>query len=946
MEARRQMLAWATDHAGLAGKETFEHLVAIQKTPKMLDDDVELRRSLLDFIADFANWDNSATKEYLETSRALTQVAHEALGGAPGTRPLVIDPFAGGGSIPLEALRVGADTFASDLNPVAVLLNKVVLDYIPKYGQGLANEVREWGEWVGKEAEKELAEFYPKDSDGAMPVAYLWARTVKCEGPSCGAEVPLIRSMWLAKKANRSIVLYLVPRQKAKRVDLKILVKRDCGWVAQDDPAEAIVDPKFEGTVKRGSATCPCCGFTTPSVRVRSQLKGRRGGGHDARLICVVTSSKKEDGVQYRTPLPRDQAAVTAAGNRLIKTQRGHMAALPSVPDEPYPDETASGALSASVLYGIGTWGGLFADRPALVLSTISRLVRRVLTKRAGEPMAEATTTCLAFCVSKLADYLSSLCVWRTARSCAAHTFGRQALPMAWDFAEMNPFAGSAGDWSEAVRYLGLFIDAMVAGQLRQGLVDRASAIHHPMPDDSAQVLCTDPPYYDAIAYGDLSDFFYVWLRRILGDVHPSLFLQSLTNKDEEIVQLSKRYPGRYSHKTKEFFESLMTKALRESRRVVQPSGIGIVVFAHKSTSGWEAMLQSLIEAGWIVTGSWTIDTERGGRLNSNEAASLASSVHIVCRPRENPDGSLRTDEVGDWRDILVALPKRIHEWMPRLREEGIVGADAIFACLGPALEIFSRYSKVEKASGEVVMLKEYLEHVWAAVAKEALAAIFSSADTAAFEEDARLTAMWLWTLNGGAADGGGGDRNVDEEGDANEDEAESGASKPKAGFELEYDAARKIAQGLGAHLEDLASLVAVKGATARLLPVAERAKSLFGQPETAAVTAAAKKKRKQLTLGFVAEEESESESKAHSGLDGKLQAKPGTTVLDRVHQAMILFGAGRSEALRRFLVDDGAGKDDRFWRLGQALAALYPTGTDERRWIEGVMARKKGLGL
>jgi putative DNA methylase len=164
-----------------------------------------LRYALLDFITNFANWDNSTQPEYLETSRALTQAAHEALGDAPGTRPLVVDPFAGGGAIPLEALRVGADAFASDLNPVAVLLNKVVLEYIPRYGQKLADEVRKWGQWVKEQAEQELAEFYPKDEDGATPIAYLWARTITCEGPGCGAEVPLMRSLWLAKKGNRSV---------------------------------------------------------------------------------------------------------------------------------------------------------------------------------------------------------------------------------------------------------------------------------------------------------------------------------------------------------------------------------------------------------------------------------------------------------------------------------------------------------------------------------------------------------------------------------------------------------------------------------------------------------------------------------------------------------------------------------------------------------------------
>ncbi len=271
----------------------------------------------LDFIADFANWDNSTVQEYLETSRALTQAAHEALGGAPGTRPLVVDPFAGGGSIPLEALRVGADAFASDLNPVAVLLNKVVLEYIPKYGQRLADEVRKWGEWIKQEAEKELAEFYPKDPDGATPIAYLWARTIQCEGPGCGAEVPLIRSLWLAKKANRSVALQLVPRPRAKRVDFQIIVKQRGGWVDQDDPKTKIEDPKFDGTVKRGSATCPCCGYTTPVARVREQLKARRGGANDARLAVRRHTTRKEQGGVYRLPTTRDARAVSDCASRI-----------------------------------------------------------------------------------------------------------------------------------------------------------------------------------------------------------------------------------------------------------------------------------------------------------------------------------------------------------------------------------------------------------------------------------------------------------------------------------------------------------------------------------------------------------------------------------------------------------------------------------------------------
>ena len=263
----------ANDHCS---PENFKVWSKLTSTSVVSLQPLALRQALLDFIADFANWDNSTVGEYLDTSRALTQAAHEALGGAPGTRPLVVDPFCGGGSIPLEALRVGADAFASDLNPVPVLLNKVVLEYIPKYGQRLADEVRKWGEWIKREAEKELAEFYPKDADGATPIAYLWARTIQCEGPGCVAEVPLIRSLWLAKKANRSVALQLAPNKKAKRVDFQIIVKQRGGWVNQDDHKEKIPDPKFDGTVKRGSATCPCCGYTTPVARLREQIKIHR----------------------------------------------------------------------------------------------------------------------------------------------------------------------------------------------------------------------------------------------------------------------------------------------------------------------------------------------------------------------------------------------------------------------------------------------------------------------------------------------------------------------------------------------------------------------------------------------------------------------------------------------------------------------------------------------
>jgi len=312
-------------------------------------------------------------------------------------------------------------------------------------------------------------------------------------------------------------------------------------------------------------------------------------------------------------------------------------------------------------------------------------------------------------------------------------------------------------------------------------------------------------------------------------------------------------------------------------------------------------------------------------------SAALASSIHLVCRPREDPSGEIRTDDVGDWREVLSELPQRIHDWLPRLAREGIVGADAIFSCLGPALEIYSRHSRVEKVNGEVVTLKEYLEEVWAAVSREALSTIFSG-DTAGFEEDARLTAMWLWTLSAGA-NRCGEDEAPEDEGD----DSAPGAAKTK-GFVLEYDSARKISQGLGVHLENIPSIVEVKGDKARLLSVSERANLLLGR-RTEASSKRKRGKSGQMTLaGGVAATD------ANRGRPDEDAFTPGASVLDRLHQAMLLFADGRGDALGAFLQESC--RDQSLWSLAQALAALYPAGSDERRWVEGVLARKKSMGI
>ena len=932
--AVKLMKEWAEKHMKLiTSQESLNRFIQIQKNPEKLKDNVFLRQALLDFIADFANWDNSTVKEYLETSRALTQTAHESLGGAPGTRPLVVDPFCGGGSIPLEALRVGADAFASDLNPIPVLLNKVVLEYIPKYGQRLADEVRKWGEWIKKEAEKELAEFYPKGTDGATPIAYLWARTIQCEGPGCGAEVPLIRSLWLAKKTNRSVALQLLPDLEAKCVNFQIIVKQRDGWVNQNDLNEKIISPKFDGTVKRGSATCPSCGYTTPVVRVRAQLKVRRGGANDARLMCVVTIRRNEVGRFYRLPLILDAKSQKKAADQAAKLAKDRISNMSRLPDEPTPEADSHRAVASARLYGMSDFGTLFTARQLTALDTFRRLIAEVAERTSGIAdfnFRVAVHSCLALCVSKEADLTNSLVRWKPDAECPVNLFARQAIPMVWEFAETVATCESSGSWESMYQRTADSIEALICDFQGSSTAQVCDATEHALPNDAASAFFTDPPYYDSVPYAEISDFFYVWLKRSLHDTHRDLFQIAVTPKKEQAIVW---HPN--SSTERQSFEGKMKMAMSEGRRVLSPSGIGIVVFAHKSTSGWESQLQAMTDAGWIITASWPVDTECGSRMNAMNTASLASSVHLVCRPRENPGGSVSTDEVGDWRDVLSELPRRIHEWMPRLADEGVVGADAIFACLGPALEIFSRYSRVEKASGEAVPLKEYLEQVWAAVAKEALNMIFEGADTSGFEEDARLTAMWLWTLR---TNTGNGD-DPDEEDQDDDDEKTIKVS----GYSLEYDAARKISQGLGAHLENLKHLVEIKGDTATLLSAGSRVSYLFGKDAEEAPKGRKKKEDKQMQLFQDQIKKIEEEP---GGISGQLSGRPGETVLDQLHQSMLLFGSGRGEALKRFLVEDGVGRNPLYWRLAQSLSALYPAGTDEKRWVDGVLARKKSLGF
>jgi len=918
--------------------------------------DEQLRHALLRFIADFANWDNAAQRTYLDVSRALVKAAHAPDDGSPYEPPLVVDPFSGGGSIPLEALRVGCEAFASDLNPVACLILKVMLEDIPRHGPALAEELRRVGAEIKREAETELADLYPKDPDGATPIAYLWARAVRCESPNCGAEIPLVRSFWLCKKASRKRAL----RHRVERP------KGEPPRVAFD-----VFEPKTEkdvpgGTVTRAKATCVCCGVVLPPERVRAQLTSQRGGadvvfnarGHrtgGAQLLAVVTLRPGETGRHYRLPTERDYEAVRKAQGRvatmLADWERGGKQGLCPVPDEPLP--LMSGTFNVPI-YGMNRWGDLFSARQKATLCWLAGTV--AARGFANQPMPASSDLSAMVC-SKLADRCNSAVSWSPTVECPTHLLTGNAIPMGWDFAESNLIGEASGSIPLAVENIAGNVEAAVIAGARPSNPELSDAAEHPLSDESSAVWFTDPPYYFAVPYADLSDFFFVWLKRCL----PSSRLlrdpfdpdNPLTPKEREICEMAHWDSARYGHKDQAFFEEGMRRAFAEGRRVLRADGIGSVVFAHKTTEGWEALLSGMIRGGWTITASWPLATERYSRLRARESAALATSVHLICRPRPDDAG------VGDWAGVLRELPVRVADWMERLQHEGVRGADLVFACIGPALEIFSRYTKVETAEGREVKLDEYLAKVWEVVGRAALAQVLGTAEArarngaaGAVEEDARLTALFLWTLqatDGEAADDASGE---EEDEDATGDEDDEGGSGGKAkGFTLVFDVVRRFAQPLGIELPKWEGrVIETKKGVVRLLPIAERAKQLFGEDGASAV---ATRLEQTTTLGTnplqgLLFPEMEAAPRVHGARgrgrraavdvpDASLAAAREATTLDRVHAAMLLQAGGRTNALRALLkAEQDRGPD--FLRLANALSALYPKGSEEKRLLDAML--------
>ncbi|WP_159498512.1 DUF1156 domain-containing protein [Microbacterium sp. 18062] len=664
------------------------------------------RERLHNLIKRMVVWESSNDPRLLDEVRAELS---KQFAGAP---PKILDPFAGGGTIPLEAQRLGLEAHASDLNPVAVLINRALIEIPPRFegiepihpglagtrntwpdATGLAEDMRHYGAWLRDEAEQRLAAAYPKvalpQGGEATAVAWIWARTVRCPNPACGIDLPLVRTWWLSKRRGKEAIL--VPG---------VLDGRAVFSVSND--AKSV--PSEDGTVGRTGAVCISCQTPVGLAYIRAEGQSGRIG---SQLMATVAEG--------------DRARVYVAAD---ETQEA--AALVNRPSDLPPGDIPDQALSFRVrAYGMDQYVDLFSTRQSLALATLSDLVADARAQvRAdalaaglpeGEPLAEggggatayadAVATYLGLAVSRYADMSNALCSWNATNQNVRALFSRQAIPMAWDFAEVNPFgaisitgtveaaANSIRTWSSPV------------GVARQQ--DAATA------DYTGYVVSTDPPYYDNIGYSDLSDFFYVWLRRSLQEVHPDLLSTILVPKAEELVANPYRHGGRDGART--FFEAGFEHVFERARSVAGNEFPITVYYAFKqseddesgeASTGWETILASMVRAGWQITATWPIRSERTGRAVGLNTNALASSVVLSLRPR--PDDAPVTDRRG----FIAAMKRELGPALRELQQGGIAPVDLPQSAIGPGMAVFSRYANVIESDGSEMAVRSALARI------------------------------------------------------------------------------------------------------------------------------------------------------------------------------------------------------------------------------------------
>ncbi|MGH7452710.1 MAG: DUF1156 domain-containing protein, partial [bacterium] len=598
----------------------------------------------------------------------------------------------------------------------------------------LLEDVKKWGNWVLEEAKKELGRFYPNEKDGSVPVGYLWARTIPCQNPSCGAEIPLMRQFWLAKKDKKKVALFpFVGANGHSPVQFKIV-----GTGYEKMPKD--FDPE-KGTVSRAVAVCPVCGAVVDDKTTRKLFQE---GKAKQRMVAVVLHKPGTKGKRYRIATEED-VAIFKEAEKYLEEKRAKLRkewGFEPVPEEPLPPKESHRAVGSQLpLYDFRNWGDLFNPRQKLALITFVEKVKdahqKMLAEGTEEERAKAVTSYLTLGVDRLADFGSSLCVLNpTGGRGVVHTFGRQALQMVWDYAESNPFLEQGAGWPTACEKNEKWIAHTSESCTKPAIVIQSSATSLPYPDNFFDTVFTDPPYYDNVPYSYLSDFFYVWLKRTVGELYPELFSTPLTPKKDEIVVYANKPEGK--EEANIFFEDMLKKSFQEIYRVLKPNGIVTIVYAHKSTEGWETLINSLLDSGLIMTSAWPLNTEMGSRLNSQETASLASSIYIVARKMDR-------QPTGFYNEVKEELKKHLNQKLQQLWEEGIGGADFFIAAIGSAIEVFGKYEKVMDFEGNIVRADRLLDEVREIATDYAVRQILHNGFAGEISDLTRFYVLWRW---------------------------------------------------------------------------------------------------------------------------------------------------------------------------------------------------------
>lgn len=637
----------------------------------------------------------------------------------PEGSPAVIDSFAGGCAIPLEALRLGAKAAAVELNPVAYLIGLGTIVWPQKYGQSLADDVERWGTWVRDRTLDEVSDLYPdiefQDPEGAkeqltlqvdepgsklVPLVYLWTRTVRCPNPSRTEHfVPLIRSAHVVRTKRKRIALEVIPDPKSATFSFRFVPERTMSAEARKRR-------------KSSASACPLCGAHIDPKYLRKQGDE---GGIGFQLVGLVC---KRPGRQGKVYLSAEVLGEVVPEEEELERRLEALADQGlGAPDEPIEPMGNAGLKSGKTyLYGIQTFGDVFTRRQLVTLLTLCKHVRAAREQMEAGGMeperANVVAAYLAIIVNRVVDRSTALARWHLSRETLESPWTRDRLTMFWDFGEVNPFAGVTGDYTGAMESVAKVIrHCASAGKAAE--LHRGSATDLPLEDASFDAAVVDPPYYDNISYANSSDFYYIWLKRSIGHLFPEHFGGPAAPKKKEIIAAAYRHgKGKEAEiAARSEYEDLMTRSFEELRRVLKPATPVVVVYTHQTTAGWSALIQSLRRAGFAVVEAWPIDTEMGQRRGGLDTASLTSSIFLVGKVRES-------EGTGYWEDIERELERVVQERIERLSNMGVTGPDLVIASVGAGLAPYTKFRQVELPNGVPMAPDEYLDEVQTLVIK------------------------------------------------------------------------------------------------------------------------------------------------------------------------------------------------------------------------------------